>query len=410
MFARAGVLGLRRLSLLTFSVNWRRYTDCGRAPRLSRLSVVSRVEPIMPSRVDHVALSLLPASLWAGTAERLRQGHPAADILLDQCARAALPGGRSRKKRSKAVDPEWALEQAQHGLQDAEKRGIQSVVFDDAAYPQALREIAEPPPVLWVKGQAALLARTAVAVVGSRAGSPYAISVAERLAADLAGSGVVVVSGLARGVDSAAHRGALSNEGATVAVLGCGVDIVYPSENGALMGEIAGSGAIVSELLPGTVPQPVFFPRRNRIISGLAKAVVVVEAGEKSGSLITARFALEQGRDVLAVPGNVLNGRNKGGHALLRDGARIVESVADILEELGTWPHVAAACAERDADVDPILKSLPVGDACGVDEIAARSMRPIAEILPRLLQLELEGVVTRQPGGLYLRCKRIVLG
>ncbi len=145
----------------------------------------------------------------------------------------------------------------------------------------------------------------------------------------------MVVSGLARGVDSAAHRGALEAGGLTVAVLGCGADVVYPAEHRGLAREVAERGALVSELAPGTRPHPHFFPLRNRIISGLARAVVVIEAGEKSGSLITARSALEQGREVLAVPGNVLSGRNRGGHALLRDGAKIVETADDILEELG---------------------------------------------------------------------------
>src|SRR6185503_8932588 len=186
--------------------------------------------------------------------------------------------------------------------------------------------------------------RPSVALVGSRAASPYALAVAERLAADLAARGIVVTSGLARGVDSAAHRGALSTGGDTVAVLGCGVDVAYPREHRALIVDIAASGAVTSELVPGTPPQAQFFPRRNRIISGLSKAVVVIEAGEKSGSLITARCALEQGRDVLAVPGNVLTGRNRGAHALLRDGAKIVESADDILEELGL-------CAQNPAEL-----------------------------------------------------------
>src|SRR5436190_1073263 len=167
-----------------------------------------------------------------------------------------------------------------------------------------------------------------------RAGDPPD-AVVRRLARDLAACGLVVVSGLARGVDSAAHRGALADAGVTVAVLGSGVDVMYPPEHGSLAKEIDKAGAVVSELVPGTPPQSWFFPLRNRIISGLSRAVVVIEAGEKSGSLITARCALEQGRDVLAVPGNVLSGRNRGAHGLLRDGAKIVESADDILEELG---------------------------------------------------------------------------
>src|SRR5437762_1629907 len=189
-----------------------------------------------------------------------------------------------------------------------------------------------------------------------------------------------VVSGLARGVDSAAHRGALADAGVTVAVLGSGVDVMYPPEHGSLAKEIDKAGAVVSELVPGTPPQPWFFPLRNRIISGLSRAVVVIEAGEKSGSLITARCALEQGRDVLAVPGNVLSGRNRGAHGLWGDGAQIVESADDILEELGPWPGARPSGPPAPTGVieaskgqpDPVLACLPPGEPCDLDAISER--------------------------------------
>ena len=235
------------------------------------------------------------------------------------------------------------------------------------------------------------------------------MTVAERLSADLATCGICVVSGLARGVDSAAHRGALSVGGVTVGVLGCGVDVAYPPENVALMADVKVAGAIVSELAPGTAPRPGFFPRRNRIISGLVRAVVIVEAGEKSGSLITARCALEQGRDVLAVPGNVLTGRNKGGHALLRDGARVVESAADILDELGLQcgghGRIGAGRPE-----DPVLAALTAGESSDLDEISTRTGLSVVELLPRLLELELRGELSREPGGRFLLRVRNVLG
>ena len=189
-----------------------------------------------------------------------------------------------------------------------------------------------------------------MAIVGSRAATDYALQVAARLGAELAARGVVVASGLARGVDSAAHRGCLDAGGATVAVLGSGVDRIYPAEHADLAARICESGALVSELGPGAPPLPEHFPLRNRIISGISLAVVVVEAYDKSGSLITARCALEQGRDVMAVPGSVLSGRNRGSHALLKDGAKVVESADDILEELG-WaarprhPARSAGCS-----------------------------------------------------------------
>ena len=211
---------------------------------------------------------------------------------------------------------------------------ILAIQVGDAGYPPALAEIHDPPPVLWTRGRAESLFGPMVAIVGSRAASPYALRVAHTLGADLARRNVTVVSGMARGVDSAAHQGALEAGGVTIAVFGCGVDVIYPREHARLASRIRERGALISEFPPETPPLPAYFPQRNRIISGLSLAVVIVEAAEKSGSLITARFALDQGRDVLAVPGNILGGRNSGAHALLRDGAKIVEGADDILEEI----------------------------------------------------------------------------
>lgn len=357
----------------------------------------------MSGRIDCVALSLLPTWRWRAVAERLRGGHSATNVLLEHCA-----DGARRPGRAEWVNPEWARRQAASALERADRGGIQPVLLTDATFPDALLNIVDPPPVLWLSGSSVSLRQPAVAIVGSRAGSPYALSVADRLAADLATRGIVVVSGLARGVDAAAHRGALSAGGVTVGVLGCGVDVAYPPENEALIAEVTCSGAVVSELLPGTAPRPRFFPRRNRLISGLVRAVVIVEAGEKSGSLITARCALDQGRDVLAVPGNVLTGRNRGGHALIRDGARVVESAADIIEELGL--DAGPSSGSCDQPGDSVLEVLTAGEAVDVDEISARSGLPVPELLPRLLHLELQGAVSREPGGRFLRRERNVLG
>jgi DNA processing protein len=275
-------------------------------------------------------------------------------------------------------------------------------------YPATLTTIIDPPLVVWTRGRAGALSAHAVAIVGSRAASAYALSVAEQLAHDLAARGLAIVSGLARGVDSAAHRGAIAAGGVTIAVLGSGVDRVYPAEHAALAREIDERGAVISELVPGTPPAPFFFPLRNRIISGLSRAVVVVEANEKSGSLITARCALEQGRDVLAVPGNVLTGRNRGAHALLRDGARIVESADDILEELGMQPRgaLAGARAPAAAPADPILACLTAGEPSDLDAIAERCGLDASTLLPRLLDLELRGAIARIGGGRFVRIDR----
>jgi DNA processing protein len=352
----------------------------------------------MAPAVDLVALTLLPWPWWRLIAERLRAGWSPGD-LLEQLL--------SERPQTPDVTPPGVRDRAAAAIDRAARAGIAGIAWDDPGYPPLLSAVADPPAVLWVSGRREALEPPAVAIVGSRAGSPYAIAVAEHLAADLAARGLVVVSGLARGVDAAAHRGALGASGVTIGVLGSGADIVYPGEHRAMTIEMRRAGALVSELAPGTPPLPHFFPLRNRIISGLARAVVVIEAGEKSGSLITARLALEQGRDVLAVPGNVLNGRNRGGHALIRDGAKIVETADDILEELNLASGAAAgAGTPEEGDPDPVLASLPPGEPCDLDEIAARSGVAVARLLPRLFELELRGLVGRAGGGRFVRFDR----
>ncbi len=354
--------------------------------------------------IDLLALSLLPVWRWRIVSEQLRAGTSAGRILEEQCDLRA-------RRRPGSPGAEALRSLARSALERGQLAGLLAVPWGAPAYPPALAAIVDPPPVLWSRGSLAVLDAPAVAIVGSRAGSPYAVSVAERLSAQLVELGIVVVSGLARGVDSAAHRGALSAHGGTVAVLGCGADRVYPPEHGALAAEIATRGAVVSEFAPGTPPHPRFFPRRNRIISGLSHAVVVVEAGEKSGSLITARCALDQGREVLAVPGNVLNGRNRGGHALLRDGARLVETADDILHELG-WERFVPTGGATSAAVkgrrqprgfDAVLESLPLGESCDLDGMVARTGLAPTKLLSRLLELELLGLVGRAGGGRFVR-------
>ena len=343
---------------------------------------------------DLVALSLLPWSWWRQIAARLRAGWAEADLLdtliLERPPDAGVTSGSLRSRAAQA-------------LADAELIGATPIPWSAPEYPPSLAAIVDPPVVLWVSGCADVLRWPAVAIVGSRAGSPYALAVAARLAADLAARGVVVVSGLARGVDSAAHRGAVGADGATIGVLGCGVDIVYPAEHRTLVGQMRRRGAVISELVPGTPPLSHFFPLRNRIISGLSRAVVVIEAGEKSGSLITARLALEQGRDVLAVPGNVLNGRNRGGHALLRDGAKVVETADDILEELHVPVSSAGIAGQPSAAEDPLMACLPAGECCDLYASVERSGVAIERALPRLLDLELRGLVKRAGGGRFVR-------
>jgi DNA processing protein len=351
----------------------------------------------MADLLDFVSLSLLPPWCWRVAADWLRRGD-APGVVLRRLESAP------RDDTARRIDVRALAADAACRADDA---SITAIPWSDAAYPAALTAIADPPPVLWTRGRAAALSAPAVAIVGSRAATPYALAVAEQLAADLAARGLVIVSGLARGVDSAAHRGALSAGGVTVAVLGSGVDVIYPREHASLAATIDETGAVISELVPGTGPQQWFFPLRNRIISGLSRAVVVIEAGEKSGSLITARCALDQGRDVLAVPGNVLSGRNRGAHALLRDGAKIVESADDIFEELGLGrAGEVRVPGVRPPAADPVLDSLIAGEACDLDEISERSGLETPRLLPRLFELELQGLVRRVGGGRFLRIDR----
>jgi len=347
--------------------------------------------------LDFVALSLLPPWLWRRAAAALRAGE----------APAAIVARLARRRPDASGDEASLRARAAAAIARADAAGIAALAWNDPAYPATLTTIVDPPLVVWTRGRASALEMHAVAIVGSRAASPYALSVAEQLARDLAARGLAIVSGLARGVDSAAHRGAIAAGGVTIAVLGSGVDRIYPAEHAALAREIDERGAVMSELVPGTPPAPFFFPLRNRIISGLSRAVVVVEANEKSGSLITARSALEQGRDVLAVPGNVLTGRNRGAHALLRDGARIVESADDILEELGMQTRGAGgARAAAAPPADPILACLTPGEPSALDAIAERSGLGAAKLLPRLLDLEMRGAIARVGGGRFVRIDR----
>jgi len=335
---------------------------------------------------EAVALSLLVDDLpKLGLTERLLSQDP---DLLDR-ASPLLEAARAARARAEAV-------------------GIRVLPWNDAGFPAALGAISDCPPVLWYQGQLSAIDVPAVAIVGSRAATSVAIETAGRLAGDLVSRGITVVSGLARGVDSAAHRGALKT-GRTIAVLGSGVDRIYPSEHAPLARQIAETGLVLSEYPVGTPPLRHHFPLRNRLISGLSRSVVVIGASETSGSLITAACALEQGREVMAVPGNVLSGRNRGGHALLKDGAKIVESADDIVEELGMavrsvsgQPCGPSACGSA-RSVDPILRRMEAGQAYDLDALALHSGLSVHKLLPRLLELELSGLIRRAGAGRFVR-------
>ena len=305
------------------------------------------------------------------------------------------------------------LDQAGRALVATTRLGHEVLALADPRYPEPLRQIPDPPPALWVRGEVeALRWPRIVALVGARAATAAGLAMARTLAAGLAEAGVVVASGLARGIDSAAHRAALDRGGASLGVLGSGVERVYPPEHDGLADALAAQGAVVSEFPPGTPPLPFHFPLRNRLISGLSAAVVVVEAAEKSGSLITAMAAAEQGREVMAVPGPVGPGRHRGVHALLRDGARLVEGPEDVLAELG-WGDRTGGRAAAGATLDPaVARELGLDQAAddfSADEVAVTTGWAISRVNSRLAVLEIDGKIQRIGGGRYRGTRTRVL-
>ncbi len=279
------------------------------------------------------------------------------------------------------------------------------VTIDDASYPKRLKEIYDPPPLLYVKGELKEEDELAIAIVGSRKTTPYGRCVTEKIAQELGRHGITIVSGMARGIDSLAHWGALSGGGRTIAVLGSGVDVVYPRENRNLYKRIVEGGAVVSEFPMGSPPEGAHFPKRNRIISGLAIGVVVVEAGMGSGSLITANYALEQGREVFAVPGNVGAESSRGTHHLIKSGAKLVESSEDILEEvLPQWRRERQALEESKPPVlnlteeERVLYERLGETPLHIDVLIRESSLEPGKVSSLLLNLELKGLISQWPG------------
>lgn len=296
-----------------------------------------------------------------------------------------------------------ASEAVDRSMAWAEQPGQYILTLADVAYPRALLDIADPPTMLYVRGKVALLQKRGVAVVGSRNATPQGLQTAEAFARALAGQGQCIVSGLALGIDAAAHRGALAAHGETVAVIGTGADRIYPARNKALALAIVEQGAVVSEFPLGTPAIAANFPRRNRIISGLARGVLVVEAAPESGSLITARLAAEQGREVFAIPGSIHSPVARGCHKLIKQGAKLVETAADVLEELGSFvDQPLPPLAPPPADEHPLLAALG-HDPCSLDDLAERSGQPAGQLLPELLLLELSGAIATLPGNRYQR-------
>lgn len=293
-------------------------------------------------------------------------------------------------------------------LELIDEKGARVITYDDAEYPASLKEINDPPCLLYAMGQGRMSGPASVAIVGTRHPTHYGLKMSEVLARDLSARGVTVVSGMARGCDTAAHRGALKAAGATVAVLGTGIDVPYPRENRRLYDEIAEKGLVVSEFAVFTPPAPYNFPKRNRIISGLSSGVVVVEAALRSGALMTARLALEYNRDVMAVPGPATSCRSSGTNRLIKDGAFLVECADDVMAAMSIETAASAAVASPEAapelSEDEMLVWKSLGDApAHIDEIAKSAGVAEMKASSTLLEMELKGLVRQAPGKRYIK-------
>lgn len=335
-------------------------------------------------------------------------GDPRSALSASEKDLARVPGLDKRAVSGLVRFSEW--DEVHKELESALDGGVKIVPYTDPCYPNRLRLISDPPPFLYVKGELKQEDGNSLAVVGSRSASDYGLSITRDLCRGLASLGFTLVSGMARGIDGAAHRAALEAGGRTVAVLGSGVDVAYPWEHERLYHQIVESGAVVSELRLGTAPLSYHFPARNRLISGLSLGVVVVEATEKSGSLITARFALEQNREVFAVPGQAGASRSRGTHRLIRQGAKLVESVEDIVEEIAPQLRERSRSVEKNRPISlppdmsleaKTLFDLILGGSCQIDELIQASTLSAARVSELLLDLEIRGFLKQLPGKIF---------
>ncbi|MGH8427195.1 MAG: DNA-processing protein DprA [Gammaproteobacteria bacterium] len=364
------------------------------------------------ARLTVLAALIRAPELGEQAARRLLETFGSATAVIEAGRSGLRAAGVSAAAARALAAPERA--QIERDLAWATAPGHHLIAWGEPAYPPLLASISDPPPVLFVTGDPNVLARPQIAIVGSRNASATGSEIAHDFAAFFAGAGFVVTSGLALGIDGAAHTGALDGDGATVAVMATGPDLIYPKRHVALAERIVGNGALVSEFPPGTPPLPEHFPRRNRIISGLAAGTVVIEAALSSGSLITARLAAEQGREVFAVPGSILSPLARGCHALIRDGAALVERPSDILEALGSVAPVAPLPVREGAETaatqdDPDYRVLL--DALGFHPVSADALVERTGLTPQaissmLLILELRGEIEALPGARYTRRRR----
>jgi len=390
---------------------------------MSTNAATSRVAPSNPASRQGtywLALALTPG-LGQSRIKKLIEQYGMAERVFE-ASLTELEATGMRVVSAQSIATGKSMDLAQQECAKAVEAGARIISLTDSVYPQRLKEIYDPPPILFVKGSAEVLGDAGIAVVGTRHPTPYGSGMAERLSTDLAARGLVIISGLARGIDTASHRGAVAAKGKTVAVLGTGIDVMYPKENTRLTEQIVASGgALVTEFPVGTPPTPQNFPIRNRIISGMSAGVLVIEAAEYSGTRITSRLALEQNRDVYAVPGNVTNKNSWGPNTLIKQGAKLVATWEDVWEELPTDVQVELSAVQNEspepqtASLFPdevtaphekkILKLLKADESTHIDQLVEfleDEMSP-SEIFSALFELELNGKVRQLPGKNFVK-------
>ncbi len=352
-----------------------------------------------PGLAAWLSLCLTPG-LGAAAIRRLLQefGLPEKIVSVEASALARIAGDTAPALKSGAT--RVAVE---HALKWASHADNHIVTLADAGYPRLLLEISDPPPLLYARGNIDLLARPALAVVGSRNGTAQGLRNAEAFARTFSEGGLTIVSGLALGIDAAAHRGGLVGAGSTIAVLGTGIDVVYPKSNAALFEEIAQRGLLLSEYPLGTPSIAHNFPRRNRLISGISRGCLVVEAAVGSGSLITARLAAEQGREVFAIPGSIHSPLSRGCHSLIKQGAKLVEAAEDVLAEFGSWRHASTSASATAPQGEAGLLAHMGFDPVDIDALCERAGLRAEAVTAELLRLELDGLVATLPGGRFQR-------
>ncbi len=341
--------------------------------------------------------------------KRLIETYKHPEVIFDAAESSLLQVEGMSKGVAKEIHGFKVFDGVDQELDRIEKEGAALLTLGDPYYPQLLSAIYDPPPLLYVKGNWKTHWSYPIAVVGTRKTTPYGRMVTERLCRALAEQSVTIVSGFARGVDGQAHRTAISAGGETLAVLGCGIDVIYPPEHKKLFHDVLENGAVFSEFPMGSPPVSHNFPRRNRIISGLSLGCIVVEATDKSGSLITARLALEQGREVFAIPGSIFSAMSSGPHQLISCGAKLVRSVADVLDEI--FPQSVSRCkveeskeavAELEADEAIVFNLLSI-EPKHIDLLILESKKPVSTVSGLLLSLELKGVVRQMAGQYYAK-------